>query len=73
MGGIWSFFNHQDAISSRQKQQQIVIKEIEIIEACVYSYIDTRLKVLLIPYANKSYPWDIQGDILPHFKENPDD
>ena len=72
MGGIWSFFNPKEDTTSRQIQQQLVIKEIEAIEACVYCYIDDRLKTLLIPYATKSYPWDIQCDILPHFREKSD-
>ena len=72
MGGIWSFFNPQADIVSRQKQQQLVIKEIELIEACVYCYIDSRLETLLMPYVTKSYPWDIQCDILPHFREKSD-
>ena len=25
-----------------------------------------------MPYANKSYPWDIECDILPYFRENSD-
>ena len=72
MGGIWSFFNHQEDIISRQKQQQLIIKEIEMIEACVYCYLDSRLETLLMPYATKSYPWDLQYDILPHFREKSD-
>ena len=72
MGGIWSFFKHRDEIISRQKQQQLIIKEIEFIEACCYYYINCRLEELLLPYANKSYPWDIECDILPYFRENSD-
>ena len=62
MGGIWSFFNPKEDTTSRQIQQQLVVKEIEAIEACVYCYID----------ATKSYPWDIQCEILPHFREKTD-
>ena len=72
MGGIWSFFNPQEDVVSGQKQQQLIIKEIELIEACVYCYIDSQLETLLMPYATKSYPWDIQCDILPHFREKSD-
>ena len=72
MGGIWSFFNPKEDTTSRQIQQQLVVKEIEAIETCVYCYIDKRLKTLLIPYATKSYPWDIQCEILPHFREKTD-
>ena len=72
MGGIWSFFNPQADIVSRQKQQQLVIKEIELIEACMYCYIDGRLETLLMPYVSKSYPWDLPCDILPHFREKSD-
>ena len=72
MGVILSFFNPQEDIVSRQKQQQLVIKEIELIEACVYCYIDSQLETLLMPYVTKSYPWDIQCDILPHFREKSD-
>ena len=72
MGGIWSNFTRQEDNNSRQIQQQIVIKEIQLIENCVYCYIDQRLETLLLPYATKSYPWDIQTDILPHFRDNPD-
>ena len=70
MGGIWSFFKHRDEILTRQKQQQLIIQEIESIEACCYCYIDRRLEALLLPYAHKSYPWDIECDILPYFREN---
>ena len=72
MGGIWSFFNPKEDIASRQRQQQLVIQEIESIEACVYCYIDGRLKTLLMPYVSKSYPWDLSCDILPHFREKSD-
>ena len=72
MGGIWSFFYPKEDTISRQIQQQLVVKEIEAIETCVYCYIDERLKTLLIPYATKSYPWDIQCEILPHFREKTD-
>ena len=56
MGGIWSFFNPKEDATSRETQQQLVVKEIEAIETCVYCYIDEQLKTLLIPYATKSYP-----------------
>ena len=69
MGGIWSFFYPKEDLASRQRQQQIIIQEIESIEACVYCYIDSRLKTLLLPYASKSYPWDQSCDILPYFRE----
>ena len=72
MGSIWSFFNPKENIASRQRQQQLVIKEIESIEACVYCYIDGRLKTLLMPYATRLYPWDLQCEILPHFREKSD-
>ena len=72
MDGIWSFFNPQEDIVSRQKQQQLFIKEIDLIEACVYCYIDSQLETLLMPYDTKSYPWDIHCDILPHFREKSD-
>ena len=69
MGGIWSFFYPEKDLASRQRQQQLIIQEIESIEACVYCYIDSRLKTLLLPYASKSYPWDQSCDILPYFRE----
>ena len=72
MGGIWSFFYPKEDLASRQRQQQLVIQEIESIEACVYCYIDGRLKTLLMPYVSKSYPWDLSCDILPHFREKSD-
>ena len=59
MGGIWSFSKHRDEIVSRQKQQQLIIREIESIEACCYCYIDMRLEALLLPYANKAYSWGL--------------
>ena len=70
MGGISSFSKHRDEIVSRQKQQQLIIREIESIEACCYCYIDRRLEALLLPYVNKAYPWDMECDILPHFRQN---
>ena len=71
MGGIWSFFYPREDLASRQRhrQQQLIIQEIESIEACVYCYIDNRLQTLLLPYAAKSYPWDQSCDILPYFRE----
>ena len=69
MGGIWSFFYPKEDLASRQRQQQLIIQEIESIEACVYCYIDSLLKTLLMPYASKSYPWDQSCDILPYFRE----
>ena len=71
MGGIWSFFYSREDLASRQRhrQQQLIIQEIESIEACVYCYLDNRLQTLLLPYASKSYPWDQSCDILPYFRE----
>ena len=71
MGGIWSFFYSREDLASRQRhrQQQLIIQEIESIEACVYCYLDNRLQTLLLPYASKSYPWDQPCDILPYFRE----
>ena len=71
MGGIWSFFYPKEDLASRQRhrQQQLIIQEIESIEACVYCYLDNRLQTLLLPYASKSYPWDQSCDILPYFRE----
>ena len=71
MGGIWSFFYPREDLASRQRhrQQQLIIQEIESIEACVYCYLDNRLQTLLLPYASKSYPWDQSCDILPYFRE----
>ena len=71
MGGIWSFFYPREDLASRQRhrQQQLIIQEIESIEACVYCYIDSRLKTLLMSYISKSYPWDQSCDILPYFRE----
>ena len=70
MGGIWSVSKHQHEMVSRQRQQQSIIREIESIEACVYCYIDRRLQTLLMPYTKKEYPWDMECDILPHFRKN---
>ena len=71
MGGIWSFFYPKEDLASRQRHrhQQLIIQEIESIEACVYCYLDNRLQTLLLPYAFKSYPWDQSCDILPYFRE----
>ena len=69
MGGIWSFFYPKEDLASRQRQQQLIIQEIESIEAYVYCYIDSQRKTLLMPYISKSYPWDQSCDILPYFRE----
>ena len=46
MGQIWSFLAYQEDIHSRQTEQQKVIKEIQLIESCIYCYIDQQLGLL---------------------------
>ena len=74
MGVIWSLFYPREDLASKQRhrEQQLVIQEIQSMEACVYCYLDKRLEILLLPYASKTYPWDKSCDILPHFRGRAD-
>ena len=74
MGVIWSlFYSREDLVSKqRHREQQLVIQEIQSMEACVYCYLDKRLEILLLPYASKTYPWDESCDILPYFRGRAD-
>ena len=74
MGVIWSLFYPREDLASKQRhrEQQLVIQEIQSMEACVYCYLDKRLEILLLPYASKTYPWDESCDILPYFRGRAD-
>ena len=58
MGIFWSSPPRQNESISRQKLQQSTLKELADMEQCVYCYMDSRLGLLLGPYARQKFPWD---------------
>ena len=58
MGIFWSSPPRQNESISRQKLQQSTLKELADMEQCVYCYMDSRLGLLLGPYAKQKFPWD---------------
>ena len=59
MGIFWSSPPCQNESISRQKLQQSTLKELADMEKCAYCYMDSRLGLLLGPYAKQKFPWDI--------------
>ena len=59
MGIFWSSPPCQDESIARQKLQQSTLKELADMEKCAYCYMDSRLGLLLGPYAKQKFPWDI--------------
>ena len=58
MGIFWSSPPCQNESISRQKLQQSTLKELADMEKCPYCYMDSRLGLLLGPYAKQKFPWD---------------
>ena len=77
MGGVLTLFstgfNQEDEqlkmLDERKAKQTKIIKAIREIENCIYCYVDKRLELLLIPWANKSYPWDMNSELLKTIRE----
>ena len=59
MGIFWSSPPCQDESIARQKLQQSTLKELADMEKCPHCYMDSRLKLILGPYAKQKFPWDI--------------
>ena len=81
MGGILTFLgpgNSQEdeqlkKLNERKIRQDDIIKEIKDIESCIYCYVDHRLEKLLLPWAEKAYPWDLDCQLLSTIREEPKD
>ena len=80
MGGVLTLFNagfNQEGdqlkmLDERKVKQDKIIDEIKEIENCIYCYVDKRLEKILLPWANKNYPWDMNSELLTTIREEPD-
>lgn len=58
-------------VDARKSEQDKVISELKSMEQRVYCYLDMRLKILLLPYANWEFLWDKNPEILPTIRMRP--
>ena len=67
MGGVLTSFGPRNSqedeqlkkLNERKVRQVDIIKELRDIESCIYCYVDHRLEKLLVPWAENTYPWDL--------------
>ena len=60
-------------LTQRKIEQDKIINQIRSIENCVYYYLDNRIEKLLMPWAQKEFPWDLNSEMLSTFREKPQD
>ena len=50
--------------NDREIKQNVIIREIQLIEKCTSCYLEERVKILLTPWVTKSFPWDQSSELL---------